>query len=183
MKKGLTFLKTALKDYKVGAVTRTSKFVVKKIVSYIKPEYKYFLEYGPGDGAVTREILKKVPNDGKFVTIELNEEFYKELSKIKDPRFVVIKGDIAEYSKKIKELGLPRVDFVLSSVPFTIIGPKTREAIIGNTADAMQPGGTFLMFQYSLLMKSVIKKVFKNCNFYLEPRNFPPYFIMTAVKK
>lgn len=177
------FIKTALKDYKVGAVTRTSKFVVKKILTYIKPEYKYFLEYGPGDGVVTREILKKVPEGGKFVVIELNEEFFRELSKIKDPRFKAVKGDIAEYSNKLHTLGLPRVDFALSSVPFTIIGPNTREEILKNTAESMSEGGTFVMFQYSLLMRSVIKKAFKNVSYYLEPRNFPPYFIMTAVKK
>lgn len=167
----------------MGAITRTSKFVVKKILTYVKPEYKYFVEYGPGDGILSKELLKKMPKDGKLVGIELNKEFYEELRKIKDPRFLIIHGDIAEYSKRLHSLGLPQIDFVVSSVPFTIIGPKTRVEIIENTHEAMAKGGLLLMFQYSLLLKPIIKKAFKNFSAYLEMRNFPPYFIMTAVKK
>ena len=65
----LNFIKTAIKDFKVGALTPSSKYVVKKIIKEIKPEYKYIVEYGPGDGVITKEILKILPQDGRLVVI------------------------------------------------------------------------------------------------------------------
>lgn len=179
----LSFIKTALKDYKVGALTPTSRFVIRKIVTYIKPEYKYFVEYGPGDGILTKELLKKVPRDGKLVAIELNKDFFEELQKIKDPRFLAINGDIVEYSRKLNDLGMPRVDMVISSVPFSFFKPEARNAIIQNTYNNLVQGGAILVYQYRLLMKPIIQKVFNNFSYHIEPRNFPPYFIMTAEKR
>ena len=179
----LGFIKTAIKDYKVGAITKTSSFVVKRILDCIKPEYKYFVEYGPGDGVLTKEILRIMPKDGKLVGIERNADFFSELRNIKDKRFLAVHGDIVDVTENLKSLRLPRIDFVVSNVPFTIMSGRIREKIVENTCGAMSPGGTFVVFQYSLLLKPIIKKVFNNFSSCIEIRNLPPYFIMTAEKK
>ncbi len=183
MKQHLNFFKIAIKDYKVGALTRISKHVVKRIVKEIKPDYKYIVEYGAGDGVTTIGMLKALPKDGKLVAIDLNDGFIEELNKIKDPRLIVIKGDIVDLSKDLKSLGVPEVHMVVSSVPFTIFSPKIRKEVIDNTYNALTTAGKIVMYQYSPLMNSVIKKVFGNSVLSFEARNFPPISIMVGEKK
>lgn len=183
MKEHIDFFKIAIKDYKVGALTRISKHVVKRIVKEIKPEYKYIVEYGAGDGVTTIEMLEALPQDGKLVAIDLNDNFIKELHKIKDPRLIVVKGDIVELSKNLKALGVPELHMVVSSVPFTIFSPKIRREIMENTYKALNQGGKIAMYQYSPLMHPVIKRVFGNSTLSFEARNFPPVSIMVGEKR
>jgi len=179
----LKFFKTAVFDYvHVGAVTPTSKYVTRKILSEIPADAKYIVEYGPGDGAVTREVLKKLPSDGKLVAIEINDKFVAELGKIKDPRFRIIKGNIIDWSKKIDELNLPQVDAVLSNVPMLHFKLNDRKTVIENTYKFVKPGGRYITWQYSLSLKPIIKNVFKNFRYLYEIRNIPPYFIIIGEK-
>ncbi len=183
MKQHLNFFKIAIKDYKVGALTRISKHVVKRIVKEIKPEYKYIVEYGAGDGVTTIEMLNALPKDGKLVAIDLNPNFIKELHKIQDPRLIIINGDIVELSKNLKALGVPEVHMVVSSVPFTMFNSTVRREVMENTYNCLNTGGKIVMYQYSPLMNSTIKKTFGNSTLSFEARNFPPVSIMVGEKK
>ena len=72
--KPIDFIKIAMKDYKkVGAITLSSRHTIRRVLRGLKPGYKYIVEYGAGNGVVTKEILKHLPADGRVVAIELNE--------------------------------------------------------------------------------------------------------------
>lgn len=181
--KHVNFLKKALTDYRVGALTISSRFVVNGVLKNLRHDSKYVVEYGPGDGVIARAVLKKLPPDGKLAVIELNEKFYEELKKIEDPRLTVINGSVIELSKDLKKrTGLPKIDAVISSVPFTYFKPKEREEVIENTCRELAEDGVFIVFQYSLLVAKLLKKYFPKFSYRLEPRNLPPYFIMRAEK-
>lgn len=183
MKQHINFFKIAIKDYKVGALTRISQHVVKSIVKEIKSNYKYIVEYGAGDGVTTLGMLDVLPQDGKLVAIDLNDNFIKELHKINDPRLIVVKGNIVELSKNLKSLGIPEVHMVVSSVPFTMFTPKIRREVVENTFNSLNPEGKLVMYQYSPLMHPIIKKVFGNSALSFEVKNFPPISIMVGEKK
>lgn len=184
MKRTLEFFKTAIFDYAhVGAVTPTSKYVARKILAEIPAGAKYIVEYGPGDGAVTREALKKLPPDGKLIAIEINDKLISELKKINDPRLKIIKGDVIDWSKKLNELNLPQIDLVLSNVPMLLFKVADRKTVIGNTYKFLMPGSRYITWQYSLSLKPIIKSVFKNFRYTYELRNLPPYFIMVGEKE
>lgn len=179
----LNFIKTAIKDFKVGALAPSSKYVVKKIIKEIKPEYKYIVEYGPGDGIITKEILKILPQDGILIAIELNRNFISELEKIKDKRLKIICGDAVKISENIDKLGLPRIDAIVSGIPCSILKPKERKELIKNTYDILAESGIFIIYQNIPLIFSELNKVFKkSISWHFEPRNFVPYFIMVAEK-
>lgn len=175
------FLKAVLKDYRVGALTVSSRYTIRKVLKEIEPGHKFIIEYGAGDGVITKEILRLLPPDGRLVVIELNSDFIKELARIKDERLKVIQGDVTELSKNLNRL-LPRLDMVISSIPFTLLKPSSRAAIIKNTRHALMPGGIFLIYQYSPLVLPLLKKYFKSVRLNFELRNFPPYFFMAARK-
>lgn len=176
------FLKTALKDYKVGALTLSSKYVVQKVIEQIKPEYKFIVEYGAGNGIMTKKILKKLPEDGHLLAIELNDEFIKELTAIRDPRLTIIHGDVRRIAQNLHKLALPHIDMVISGIPFSFIKPEIREEIIEHTYKSLAPRGAFLLYQYTFMLLPLLKQYTKNITTYFEPRNFPPYFIMVAQK-
>ena len=178
----LKFLKTAIKDYKVGAITLSSRYVIKKVIGEIKPHYKYIVEYGAGNGIMTRKILEALPKDGRVVAIELNKEFIKELHTIKDPRLTIIHGDVRYIVRNLHTIALPRIDMVISGIPFSFIKPEIRKEIINRTCESLAPHGTLLLYQYTLMLIPTLKKYVRSVKVHFEPRNFPPYFIMVGQK-
>jgi len=176
------FLKVALRDYRVGALTVSSKYAVGKVLSQLKPEYRTVVEYGAGNGAITKKLLEKLPEDGELFAIEINRELLGELKKIRDPRLKVVEGDVSRISEDFSLFGAKRAQAVISGIPFSFFGRERRERIILNTYRHLVPGGRFIVYQYSLLVYPLLKKIFGFCPVYFEPRNLPPYFIMAAEK-
>ena len=186
MQEQLNFLKIALLDRRIGAMTRSSKYVVKAVVRNLDNQpLRRIIEYGPGDGVMTKAMLNKMPRDGELIVIETNPKFLKVLREIKDPRLKVIKGTAQEVSKELKRHNHAVVDLVISSIPFSILEPAVREDIVSNTFDMLKNSGKFIVFhQYSPLMLGLLNKYFetKAVNIQFELRNILPCFIMSAQK-
>lgn len=179
----IDFIKIAIKDYKtVGAVTVTSKYAIRRIIKQLKPEYKYIVEYGAGNGVITRELLKVIPPDGKVVALELNNSLFRKLSEIKDDRLIFLHKNVINVSRDFSFLGLPRIDAVISGIPFSFLKRTERLEIFKNTHDSLADGGRFVVYQTSLLVLPILKKNFRKVRYRLELRNIPPYFIMTGEK-
>lgn len=182
LKSDFNFIKTAIGNYKVGTFMPSSKYVVKKIIKEIKPHHKFIIEYGAGNGVITKEILNVLPPDGKLIAIELNDLFINELKKIKDKRLIIIKENAVKISKNIKTL-MPKIDAVISTLPFMIIKPKQTEEIIKNTYNSLSKSGIFIICQHFPIVFKYLKIFFKNnIKWSFEPRNSIPYFIITAQK-
>jgi len=177
------FLRTAIKDYKkVGALFASSRYVVQHVVHHIPPSCKFVVEYGAGDGVITKAILDHLPKDGNVVAIELNGELVEEVKKIQDERLVVVEGDVVFLASNLQKLGLPEVHTVVSGIPYSFLKPEIREQIVRETHSHLVEGGIFVVYQNSLLMLPLLKKYFRSCHTSFEARNFLPYFIMVARK-
>ena len=177
-----SIIKTVIKDPRVGAITASSKYTIRTMLKRVKGTHRYIIEYGAGNGVITKKFLALLPPNGKLVAIETNEELLKELRAIGDPRVKVIHGDVAELSKNLLALGIPSVDLVISGIPFSFFDPNMRKRIIANTYQQLSPSGTFLVYQFSPLVLPILKKYFKKVKLYYEVRNLFPYFIMVAEK-
>ena len=123
------------------------------------------------------------PN-GELIVVETNPKFLRVLKDIEDSRLKIIKGTAQEISKELKRHNHAVVDLVISSIPFSILKPAIREDIVNNTFDMLRSSGKFIIFQYSPLMLSLLKKYFdaNNVSTQFELRNIPPMFIMSAQK-
>ncbi|TSC60872.1 MAG: hypothetical protein G01um1014107_225 [Parcubacteria group bacterium Gr01-1014_107] len=174
------FLRTMLKDYKVASVTRSSSYVVRKIINNLDWQNKSqtIVEYGPGDGVITREIAKRIEK-GKIIAVESNESFVKILKVLKDQRITIEHKDVEKFleEKKVRE-----VDAVISGIPFTFIRQERRERIVNETFNILKGGGCFVVYQNSTLMLPILRKYFPSVKTSFEPRSFLPYFIMKAEK-
>lgn len=181
--KSIDFIKIAVKDYKkVGALTISSKHTIKRVLKELKPNYKYIVEYGSGNGVIIKEILKKLPKDGKVIGVESNKSLFRELEKIKDSRFTPLNKDAVALAGNLQTLNLPRVDAVISSIPFSFIKNTQRRKLIVKTSRVITKGGKFIVYQYSLLALPLMKKAFKKVRYGFELRNIPPYFVIIGEK-
>jgi len=177
------FFKTALDDYKVGAFVPSSKYIIKRILKLLPRDAQYIVEYGAGDGVITKELLRYLPANGKLVAVELNADFVASLRAIQDDRLVVIHNDIVSVSRNFSQLNMPRIDAVISGIPFTFFKSEERQHIVESTYRILGSNGVFLVYQVSPLMLPYLKRVFQNdVGVDIELRNFPPYFIMKAWK-
>ena len=105
MQEQLKFFKIALLDRKIGAMTRSSKYVVNAVVRNLGHQSLHrVIEYGPGDGVVTKEILNRMPKDGELIVVETNPKFLRILRNIKDSRLKIIEGTAQEISKKFTQI-------------------------------------------------------------------------------
>lgn len=178
----INFFKAFLSDINIGALTVSSRFVVDQILAYVPKHTRTIIEYGPGEGVVTRMLLNSMPVDGNLLAIEPNREFVTILRSIPDSRLRVIQGKAQDIINHAKNEHIDSVNFALASIPFSFLTPSERMQIVRNTHNLLAPNSIFIIFNYSPLMFKTMKKVFGNARITVEFRNIPPCWIMVAKK-
>lgn len=184
MEEDVKFLKNAIVGKKVGAIARSSKYVVRSVLNNIRDlDLVNVIEYGPGDGVMTLSLLKILPQNAKFLVVESDPIFVEMLKKIKDSRLIVVHGKMQDAPLILHRYGFDKVDLVLSSIPFSMIDKHEREFVVKDTYEILKPGGKFIVFhQYSTLMTKPLEKFFKKIDTIFEPRNVFPCFIISSTK-
>src|SRR5262249_5718932 len=73
----------------LGSIMPSSRFLIKQLLQPIDWERaRVIVEYGPGVGGITAEILRRMRPDARLVAIEMNPEFVSFLRKtLVDDRF------------------------------------------------------------------------------------------------
>ena len=177
------FILNFLKDRNIGAVTPTSKRALKKVFSNIDFSRDLtIVEYGPGDGISTRGLLERMGPRSSLVAIEANPTFAEYLCGISDPRLTVVEGYAQNVVSILSENNSPPADYIVSSIPFTFFSNSMRHHITRQTYKALAPGGAFVVYQYSFLMKPYIKDAFGTVTTGFAPINLPSIFIMKGQK-
>ena len=176
-----SFLKIALRDFShIASLFPSTSFAARSVVKQIPPDVKIVVEYGPGNGSITREILRRIPEKSRLICIEVNENFIPILEQLGDKRLEVVRGDVVEMSGKLRQLFPNGVDAVVSGIPFSFLPNEKGEQVIKNTREALRAGGRFVLYQNSLRTLDRLKKHFTKVKFSFEPRNIFPYFILVA---
>jgi phospholipid N-methyltransferase len=171
------------RENKVGSVTPSSKYLVQKMIDPIDfKNANVIVEFGPGTGVITTEILKHLKSDGRLYAFEINKEFADELKKIDDVRFKLIEDSAEKIELYLNKDGIEKVDFVVSSLPLAIIPKEIEYNILNAASRALKKGGSFIQFQYSLSSKKKLKEIFQSIKTNFTPINFPPAFVFTCTK-
>ena len=118
------------------------------------------MEYGPGVGTFTGEILRRLRPDGTLVAIETNRDFVRYLRRtLRDDRLHVVEGSAADAQDNLRERGLGRADYVISGIPYSTMDPELRERILRTTHDVLQPDGAFLVYQFTRAVLPYLRQV------------------------
>lgn len=181
----IDFLKTGIKNLKtVGAVTRSSKYLCKKSISFIDfSEAKVIVELGAGDGVVTKHILKKMRPDAKLLAFEIMPDLVNLLRKIDDDRLYIIEDSAEFLDKYLAEMKTSSADYILSAIPFVMLPEEEAMAIIQACYDNLKQGGAFIQIHYSLMAKKLYQKVFGNVDVNFVPLNVPPAWVLVSKKQ
>lgn len=176
------FFSEFLKQSKnIGAVAPSSKFLVKKMVEPINfTNVKCIVEFGPGTGIITYELLRLMPDDSILLAFEINTEFCDTLNQIKDPRLKIISDSAENLEKYLAEYKIVKVDYIVSSLPFAMIPNPVVDTILNTATKLLSKEGAFIQYQYSLNAYKKLRNTFKNVDLNFTPMNIPPAFIFTC---
>ena len=176
------FFSAFLKQSKnIGAVAPSSKFLVKKMVDPIDfTNVKCIVEFGPGTGTITHELLNKMPADAILLAFEINKEFCEKLNGINDSRLRIISDTAENLEDYLKENNIQKVDYIVSSLPFAMIPNGIVRNILRVATKVLAPAGAFIQYQYSLNSYRRLKNTFKNVDLNFTPMNIPPAFVFTC---
>jgi phospholipid N-methyltransferase len=136
---------------------------------------RVIVEYGPGVGTLTGEILRRLAPDAHLIAIEMNGDFVRFLRKsYTDPRLHVEHGSAADVQLVLARLGLGHASYVISGIPLGSMPDPVRVDIVAKTRDALEPGGEFLVYQFTSRVLPVLRQTFRSVRRSFEGRNFPP---------
>src|SRR5215468_7350624 len=160
----------------LGSIIPSSRFLIKQLLEPIDwDKARVIVEYGPGVGGITAEILRRMRPDARLVAIEMNGDFVNFLEKtLVDERFHVVEASAADVKEILKKLGLPKADYIISGIPLGSMPPPIREPILRNTCEALASGGSFLVFQFTTRVLPDLYRVFTYVKRKFEPLNILP---------
>ncbi len=177
--KGYFFFKESLKNMKTSAtVTRSSKFVCKKMIQYVDFENAdLIVELGAGDGVITEHILEAMRPDSRLMVFEILDQFCDKIRGIDDERLIVINDSAEHIGKYLKEYGFEQAYDVVSAIPFVALPKELAKTILSEVKKHIRPGGNYSQLHYSTLVKGLYEEFFGEVEIEFVPLNFPPAFI------
>ena len=185
IKEKAAFFKEAIKSFKTsGTLTPSSRFLVKRILSKIEyTNSKLIVEYGSGNGIITKEILKRIEPSTTLICFEVNEVFYNKLKKIQHKQLIILNTSAENIQQEIEKLGFLKVDNIISSLPLTMLPKELSKTIIENSYKVLEEKGRFVQFQYTIQFLKQFKAIFnKKVKLDFEPLNIPPAFLYVCEK-
>jgi phospholipid N-methyltransferase len=160
----------------LGSLIPSSRFLVNKVLGEVDwGRARVFLEYGPGVGTFTTEILRRMRPDAVLVVLETNADFVRFLrGKVLDDRLHVVHASAADADTALARLDLSHADYVISGIPYTTMPPEAREAILRTTRAVLHPNGAFLVYQFTRTVLPYLQQVFGLVRQDFEPLNVMP---------
>ncbi len=191
----LTFSRQALSDFeKAAAIVPSSRYLVGGMTEPLPlAAARVVVEFGPGTGAMTRELLRLVPSDAIVVAFEINPRFIAWLrGEFTDKRLKVIGRGAEHAAHELRRLGISRVDAVLSSLGFSLMQDHQVHQALSGLLPFMTPQSVFTQFQYLSQMRfqggrieryrvsRILANYFTTVHRRVVWRNVPPAFVFAC---
>jgi phospholipid N-methyltransferase len=160
----------------LGSLIPSSRYLTGRLLRRIDwKRARVIVEYGPGVGTFTGEVLQRMHPEAKLVVIETNEDFVGFLREsLPDPRLHVVHGSAEDVGAILARLGCGLADSVISGIPFSTMPDGLRERILRSTRAALRPDGQFLVYQFSAKVWPDLQRVFRHVHRDFEPLNVLP---------
>ena len=185
LKESMTFLKRfASSPRRIGSVAPSSKFLTRAMLDRVDwANARYIAELGAGTGVFTREIVKRARPDARILVFEIDPDL-QEMIRNEHPEHkgLTLHSDAQELRKYMDDNGITALDFVISSLPFTVLPPKMTVRILNGVVKALKPEGHFVAYQYSSIMRHVLRKKFAQMQTRFVMFNVPPAFVYDCWK-
>ena len=175
------FIKEVILSIKnIGAIAPSSRFLAKNILSEIDfEEHQVILEFGSGNGAITKHILKHMPASSKLISLEINEEFFKHCEmKFRNYNNLKMHNHSAmAFDDVLKMYNIKKVDHLISSLPLAILPKQELNDLFEKIPSYIEDNGSFIQYQYSLSKYRFLKRFFETVKLDFTFTNIPPAFV------
>jgi phosphatidylethanolamine/phosphatidyl-N-methylethanolamine N-methyltransferase len=150
----IRFIQESIRDfYHTGAIVPSGPALcdnlTKKIETAISPVR--VLEAGYGTGAVTKSILKKIPEGSAYLGYDISEIFYNKTSIIIAKHERVMSGNISArlvLGDILNAPVKPPYDYIVCSLPFFCFEKEVVQKIMDHLMHSLKPGGWLSYFEY-----------------------------------
>ena len=131
-----------------AAVGPSSRFLAERMVAPV-PESgdPVVVELGPGTGAFTAAVQRRLGGRGRHLAVELNERWAVELGE-RFPGVESVCGDAHELPALLAERGV-RADVVVSGLPWAAHVVRDGRSLVEVIASSLAEDGVFTQFAYT----------------------------------
>jgi len=160
----------------LGSIVPSSRFLIKHLLEPIDwAQARVIVEYGPGVGVVTAEILRRMRPDASLIAIETNTDFVRFLrTSARDKRLHVIEASAELVVEILRQYGYEKASYIISGIPFSTVSASMRESILHKTSSVLEPRGSFLVYQFSTRVLQDLQRNFRYVRQQFEPLNILP---------
>jgi len=128
----------------VGTFSPSSSILARHLADSVDWESaSTILEYGPGTGAITEEIVSRLPSQTHFYAIEISPKFADILRK-RFPDVCVLEGSVGRAKTLCEKQGVRNVDTIVSGLPWAAFSAADQDMYLEATMEVLKPGGQFL---------------------------------------
>lgn len=175
----------------IGSVAPSSGVLARRIVSEAGvSSASAVVEYGPGTGVFTAEILSRKKPDAHYVAIESNGAMAGAFKR-RFPDRALHEDTVENAPGILSAAGIAHADSIVSGLPWAAFEGDLQDRLLRSTVSILRDGGRFATFAYlqSLLLPSG-RRFKKALNWHFSSvetspvvwRNLPPAFVYRCVK-
>lgn len=175
----------------IGSITPSSKALAAEMLRTVEfSATSRVCEYGPGTGAFTDEIMKRLQPGGTFFAIERNPGLARELRQ-RLPQLRLHEGSVEHIVRYCREERVEQLDAIVSGIPWASLPESLQRRILTETMQVLRPGGQFITFGYHMGLltpagrrfSKMLPEFFSSCR-RSRPvwRNTPPAFVLRCVR-
>lgn len=148
---------------------------------------KVVVEFGPGTGVMTRELLRVLPQDATLLAFEISPRFNRYLrDAIDDDRLEIVQAGAETAGDELRRRGISRVDGVVSSLGLTLMDEPLIDSLFCGVVPFLDEKSKVTQYQYlssvrlkngrpvNFNVRSVLDRYFQIVDAKIIWRNIPP---------
>ena len=193
-----TFAGEAFAEFQsTAAIAPSSRFLAEAMAEPLPlARAKTVVEFGPGTGVMTRELLAHMPFGARLFAFEVNPRFVDYLrERIRDPRLEVVHLGAEDAAGELRKRGVEPAEAVLSSLGLGLLPEPVVAQLLDGAYEMLAEDGIFTQFQYVHRMRmqdgkperfdagDLLEKRFPVVERRLIVRNLPPAFVYACRKR
>ncbi|MBO8184865.1 class I SAM-dependent methyltransferase [Streptomyces spirodelae] len=138
-----------------GAIAPSGNALSRALTHHVRPggpdQPRTVLEVGPGTGAVTRHLVRRLGPRDALDLVESSPGFVTRLGRAlrTDPALAPVADRTRLWHGKIEERELGEYDTIVCGLPFANFPPEAVTAVFSRMLAALRPGGTLSFFSYA----------------------------------
>lgn len=168
----------------IGSIVPSSRFLIDKMLRWVDfQRARVIVELGPGEGCVTRPLLKRMRPDARLLVFEINEAFCDLLrDSIQDDRLEVVQASAERLHEELAARGFEAADYLISGLPFINFPDSLRQAIWKQIQKVIGQEGRYIQYHYSGKLYQQYQRLFGEVHMGYTLLNIPPAYVFACSK-